>query len=1003
MKPLSAQTAASLGWDLGLYRIVAAVLSQRGVTDAESARRFINPSITDDWSDPEAIAGMTEVADSLARALRAEKRITIFGDYDVDGITASAIMHNTLLALGSESRIVLPLREGEGYGLSEAALERILETQPEVVLTVDCGITAAEEITFLQEQGIEVLVTDHHEPADALIPPVPATDPKLDSSSPVGILAGAGVALKLAAALGARFDKPDLWKSQIDLAALGTLGDSMPLVRENRSLVAAGLQAMDAHPRPGMTALQGISGRASQRTSAEDLSYGLIPRLNAAGRVSDPLIAFDLLSAQNPERALQLATRLEGLNKERRELEAELLSQAVKQIGSFAPEQKSLVVGGERWHEGVKGIVANRLVQEYGVPSIVFSLEDGIAVGSGRSVGSINLYAAISQLSSLLIRFGGHEAAIGVTLEQDRLDEFAEGLEALMQQVPHEQFSSAGEIDCQIGFEQLSLEAIDELEILEPYGRENPEPIFLTRGLLLKAPRFVGNGEKHLSFNLSDGVRELQAIWFNASCHKLEDLPALVDVVYHVRIDEWRGKRRIKLYVLDLLTNHSELLDEASQKHPAEQELEQIEQLILLGNRSELNRQIANRISGREVSLRAAQLKCLETLEQHQSTLAIMATGRGKSLIFQTYAATLALKQRKPSLFIYPLRSLISDQEFFLAGALGRLGLASASLTGATPTVERERIFKGVGEGSIQVVLSTPEFVLANAAKSTIWSHFSFVVIDEAHHIATSGQDFRPDYTRLERLRSLVGEAVILGLSATSDKPTTDAITRSLGIEQIVVDTSKRPNLLLDDQRNCECREEELVRIVAGSSRALVYVSSRVASIELCKLLRKQLSEKAQRIAFYNAALEPEDRRRVEDAFRTGDLDCLIATSAFGEGVNIPDVRDVVLYDLPYSLIDFNQMAGRAGRDGQEAHIHILAERSDTDYLRDHLACEEAPSEDETQGKAANDERQAQDKTVDAERQTSIRQLELFADWLFEASPLQVSSVIQGPLTPLET
>jgi single-stranded-DNA-specific exonuclease len=928
---------------------------------------------------------MQEVADSLERALHAGKRLLIFGDYDVDGITASAIMFNVLQALGATPQVVLPLRGSEGYGLTEAALQRIVAARPEVVLTVDCGISAFDEIAALTDRGIEVLVTDHHEISSTCALTVPAADPKLDSNCPAQILCGAGVALKLAAVIGSRFGQPDLWKSQLDLAALGTIADCMSLIGENRSLVLAGVKTIINHPRPGIAAVQQQSGRSDRPISSEELAFGLIPRLNAAGRVSDPLIAFDLLCCREPEEALRLALKLESLNGERKQLETLLMAQAARQIEPFDKSRKSLVVGGQRWHEGVRGIVASRLADRYGVPTLVFSLESGLAVGSGRSVGTLNLHEAVNGLSDLLVRFGGHEAAIGVTIDEQDLQDFSQRFEAVMQDTAPELFTQLDAIDCQISFDHLSLESIEELSILEPFGRENPEPRFMTCGLLLKSPRYVGADKQHLSLVLSDGARELQAIWFNAPYSEGEDLPAMADVIYRVQVDEWRGRRTIKLMVLDILTQQTDGL--SHQPSADNSQRESLTHLLLLGSQRAADEQIANLMNGSEVKLRAAQLKCLENLEQKRSTLAIMATGRGKSLIFHTHAAKLALQQGKPSLFIYPLRSLISDQEYFLTRSLAALGLSCASLTGSTPPEERERIALGVKDGTVQVVLSTPEFIVANAQRLEIWEEFGFVVVDEAHHIATSSESFRPDYTCLEQVRALTGGAVILGVSATSDKPTTDLIVADLAIESIVVDTSKRLNLQLSDKRNAANRGEELVNIVQASSRALVYTSTRSASIDLCRTLRKELPHKAQRIAFYNAALTAEDRYRVEESFRAGELDCLVATSAFGEGVNIPDVRDVALYDLPYSIIDFSQMAGRVGRDGQEATVHILAHQSDSEQMLLHLA---------------GDKERDEDKTLRSEQQTSIRQLELFTDWLFQTSPHGLLSVIQRPLTPME-
>lgn len=1012
IQEFSAAAATHLSTSLGVHSVVAGVLAARGITDPQQARDFLAPSLEAFWTEPEDIDGMSEVANCLEDAVRSNKRICIFGDFDVDGITASAIMANTLEALGSKASVVLPLRSSEGYGLSEAALERVYALEPEVLLTVDCGVSGAEEVEELKRRGIEVLITDHHEGSNEIPQGVPLADPKLDENSPQAILAGAGVALKLSAALGARFGEPDLWKESLDLATLGTVADCMPLTGENRALVAEGLKALNSKSRTGISVALETFGRNESNITTQTLSFGLIPRLNASGRVSDPAVSYDLVRAKDAARAQKLAIKLEELNKERKALEAYLYEQATLQIEAHQQQAKRvLVVGGENWHDGVKGIVAGKLSREYGVPALVFSFEGNLAIGSGRSVGTIDLHALVGKLSDMLLKFGGHKAAVGLTIEKERLSEFAARLQDEMLDVPAEAFESSECIDCLVCLELLSLQSVQELSSLEPFGEANPEPVFLSQDVLIKNARFVGGGTQHLSLVLSDGVREIEAIWFNTPYQELEQLPAVADVVYNAHIDEWRGRKKLKAQLLDLRSAKQE---DASLDQNANEELGQeqdeirqsqafLQNLLLNGKREALQDYLAERICGQKVNLRKVQLKCLETLEEKKATLAIMATGRGKSLIFQTHAAKLAFLQSKPSLFIYPLRSLINDQEYALTKSFERLGLKVASLTGATPEDKRKEIERKVSEGSVAAVLTTPEFIFANAHKLSLWQDFAFVAVDEAHHIATSDASYRPDYTRLEKLKTLMPEATILATTATSDKEVTDAITQSLGIASIVVDTSKRPNLTMVDRRNCDNRLAELERIVDESSKALIYVSSRASSIELCKHLRKEKRDKAPRIAFYNAALTPEDRQKVETSFRSGELCAVIATSAFGEGINIPDIRDVVLYDLPYSLIDFNQMAGRAGRNGEEAWVHVLAQEQDALHMSESLQ----EGLKQTADGACNDsaeEKLTNEDTLSASEEGSkaLQQLQQFANWLFKASSDGLSSVIQKPLTPLE-
>lgn len=985
LRTFSATKAVTLQSDIGLHSIVAGVLCARSIDTPEAARRFINPVLEDAWTDPAAIQNLPEIAQRLELAIKEGKRLCIFGDYDVDGITASAVMYNTFKELGVEATVVLPLRDGEGYGLSEASLERVYELKPDIVLTVDCGISSATEVLSLQERGVEVLITDHHESSGMVPSQVLVADPKLKPGSPQSILAGVGVALKLAALLGKRFGKPELWKTQLDLAALGTIADCMPLIEENRALVTAGLKAMNAKPRASIGAMFRLAGRTESVITAQSLSFGLIPRLNAAGRMSDPLIAFDLLKEEDPEKAERLALKLEELNTERRTIEGLLYEKAIEQMSKSTTARRSIVAGGENWHHGVKGIVASRLAREYGVPALVFSYEDGLAIGSGRSVGTIDLHQALQELSDLMVKFGGHRAAIGATLAVDNMDTFSRRLEELMQEIAPDEFQPAEEVDGIVSLEQLTLEAVDELAVLEPFGSDNPEPVFIAQDLILKSARYVGSDQKHISLLVSDGTRELSAIWFNARCASLEEIPLQADVVFTPKVDEWRGRRKVKLTIKDLIT--TEQTGSNAKEACAIATGNELEHHLFSRDHGAINGTLASRLQGSGIHLRAAQKKCLETLQAKKSTLGIMATGRGKSLIFHTHATKLALLEKKQSLFIYPLKSLINDQEYFLTHALEPLGLRCASLTGSTPEHSRSQLAKSIKDGSLSVVLSTPEFVMANAHTLDFWDRFAFVVIDEAHHIATSHAGFRPDYTALARLRTLMPKAVFLGLSATSDEKTTEEIVASLAIEQVVVDTSKRPNLLLDDQRECAERLQTLTQIAGESDKSLIYVSSRPRTIELCRNLRKALPDKAHKIAFYHAALTTEDRALVEQAFRDDELTCIVATSAFGEGVNIPHVRDVVLYDMPYSIIDFNQMAGRAGRDGQEAHIHLLACSSDIEQRRSHIAKETVLLE----GSVADDEHSATETA-----------LKLFSDWLFKESSHGLLSVIQRPLTPLK-
>jgi single-stranded-DNA-specific exonuclease len=991
-------TAASqmLADTCGLTPLVARTLVARNIRTIDAAEVFLHPCLERDWSDPARIPGMVAVADALEKAIRAGRRILVFGDFDVDGISATACMIRGLAALGVNAAHLIPNRIDEGYGLTAGALERAYEYNPELVVTVDCGISAHDEVAQMRARGIEVLVTDHHEPSEAVSTNVPVADPKLEKDSPQSILAGVGVALKLIALLGERLGRPQLWRDLVDLATLGTLADVMPLTGENRSLVAEGLALIERAPRPGIAAALALSRRDARVLTASELSFGLIPRLNAAGRMGDAHTALELLVDDDPARSFETAAALDAANRERRATESVLLAEARAQAEPLSHGQKVVVVAGEGWHEGVRGIVASRLASRYGLPTIVFTLTDDEARGSGRSVGAVNLFRALERCAEYTLRFGGHEAAVGVTVARDALEDFCARLEDVMAQEPGENFDSPLLVDAQVTLADLDVEAVEQLALLEPCGQDNREPLYVTRNLTLRNARAVGQQKNHLSFTATDGRDSLSGIWFQ--CPAIEEFLAwkgTVDVVYRPRVDEWNGARRVQLTVERIYRAGDDGSDEdrrfalaadgadaippaggtggaavappeppeppaamAPREPPAAAATPEppadgtpsapTEGLRALWERrageptADLTQQLASEIIGAPARLHQVQAEALVALEAGTSILTVMATGRGKSLIFQTYAARLALSERRASVFIYPLRALIADQLAHLNESFARLGLTVCSLTGENTADEKDALFQRLYEGTVDVLLTTPEFFALHVWRFAASERVGFVVFDEAHHIHTERTAEREGYHDLGALRlpERFSSARFLAVTATSDDRITSGICRALGIRDVIVDDARRPNLRVDDARDLRDpdRERFLVSIVERGEKTVIYANSRVQAITLARLLRKRLPAAAPATVFYHAGLSRAERRAIERGFRAGEFRVIISTSAFGEGVNIPDVAHVVLYHLPFSAVAFNQMSGRAGRDGQAATVHLLYTAADATLNRRLLA-----------------------------------------------------------------
>jgi single-stranded-DNA-specific exonuclease len=981
---VSAAIVDNLVSGCGVARIVAHALAARGIDDPQAARDFLRPDLGRDWSDPALIPGMLGVCDALEAAIRQQQRILVFGDFDVDGITATALMLRGLAALGVQADYLIPNRIDEGYGLTAAALERVFEKAPELVLTVDCGISSKLEVQQLLNRGIAVLVTDHHQPSDLVPEGIPLTDPKLEDDSPAAILAGVGVALKLMAMLGQRFGQPGLWLELVDLATLGTLADIMPLTGENRSLVARGLELLNCSSRPGIASLLALSRRQPDALKATDLSFTLIPRLNAAGRMGDPDLALRLLSDDDPANALGNAESLDAANSLRRRIESEVLDIALKQAEDGYHGQKIIIVAGPNWHEGVKGIVASRLVNRFGLPAIVFSVVDGEARGSGRSVGSINLFECVQSCAGLAKRFGGHQAAVGVTVAIEDLDEFRSRIEDVAAALPEQSFERQLTVDAELALAQLQLDAVAQLELLEPFGPGNPEPLFVSRNLALSGCRAVGAQKSHFSFTAGDGQHSLSGIWFQCPCiDELSRYKGKADIVYSPRVDEFNGRRRVKLMVSAIHKSDAVAADawadgaqqpvgQPALAQPADRAASNAEKPGPLGsvalphseggqegegtaavNASATTadapsagpgvappspQQLAERIVGAPIQLHQAQQAALEILESGQSLLAIMATGRGKSLVFQCHAARLALSERKASIFIYPLRALIADQQLQLAAGFGRLGLSCRALTGENSMAEKDALFAELYAGSVDALLTTPEFFRLHIWRFAQSGRIGLIVFDEAHHLATELQLERQAYHLLRSARTDFPDAQFLAVSATADDRISNDICQSLAIGQLVIDDSRRDNLLVDDARGAKDRDACLTGIIGRAAKTIVYVNSRSSAVVLTRMLRKQFPDRGEATAYYHAGMSRQQRQSVEAGFRSGAISTIISTSAFGEGVNIPDVSDVVLYHLPFSDVAFNQMSGRGGRNGQPATVHLLWSDADLELNRRILA-----------------------------------------------------------------
>jgi single-stranded-DNA-specific exonuclease len=536
IRPCPHRESSALARALGLSETTASVLVRRGYRDPEEARAFLDGAMP--GHDPLLLGGTATACAAIHSAVEAGKRIVVHGDYDVDGICATALAVLALRELGGDVGWHLPSRFEEGYGVSRQTLARLAGEGADVVLTVDCGITAVEEVEEAKRLGLDVIVTDHHQPGSELPDcPIVATRP---SAYPFPELCGTGVVYKLLQALGCATD------AHLDLVALATIADVVPLVDENRVLALAGLRLLAHTRRPGLQALM-RHARVDPATLDEGaVGFRLAPRINAAGRLCRPEAALELLLTDDRDEADRLAVELEGLNRERQQVEDRILREAVARVEEWPDAQRrrrAYVLAGEEWHEGVIGIVASRLVERYHRPVVLIAGADGAWKGSGRSIPPFDLHAGLAACAGHLERFGGHRAAAGLSIDPERLDAFAAAFAAYADDVlTDDDLRPVTRIDAVVAGKSLTLELCAELQRLAPFGLGNPAPTLLVAGCELAELAAVGDG-KHLRFRLRDAGRQLgTAIAFGLGS-QLDRFRRVgrYDVAFRLQENRWNG------------------------------------------------------------------------------------------------------------------------------------------------------------------------------------------------------------------------------------------------------------------------------------------------------------------------------------------------------------------------------------------------------------------------------------------------------------------------------
>ena len=501
--------------------LLAGILAARGITDPDEALTLLAGE--EELSDPELLTDMHKACQRIWQAIDNGETIVVYGDYDVDGVTATALLYQHLKGMGATVKCMLPSREGDGYGLSKNAIQSIHDKGCQLIVTVDNGISAVEEAEFAAQLGVDLIITDHHLPPEQLPKAVAVVDPRReDDTSPFKGLCGAGVAFKLCAALDG-CPAEEMLDYCGDLAAVGTVADVMPLTGENRTLVKAGLRQLQQTDRPGIEALLEEVGLAGKPVTAENVSYAIAPRINAAGRMDSAVTALQLVLCEDPDRAAELAHKLNQINVQRQETETQIF-QAVQQQLEQQPdclEDRVMLLWGRDWHPGVIGIVASRMVERTGRPVIIVTVDQqGEGKGSGRSVQGFNLHACIGSCADLLIRYGGHAMAAGLSVREENLPELRRRLNEWAARECPVLHTPPLCCDLAIHLDRITVDSVRRLEQLAPYGAENPTPVFLLQNAVLDGVYSVSEG-KHSRLRLRQGNASIYAVWFGMAPEQL--------------------------------------------------------------------------------------------------------------------------------------------------------------------------------------------------------------------------------------------------------------------------------------------------------------------------------------------------------------------------------------------------------------------------------------------------------------------------------------------------
>ncbi len=914
-------SVSSLERELNIPRLLAVLLVNRGIGTPEEAKRFLEITGAEEYN-PWKLKGIKDAVHILLNARNREESVVVYGDYDVDGITGTTLLLSVLRRLGWKVDFYIPNRMDEGYGLSKESIFDIFENGTKVVLTVDCGITSVEEIEYARFLGLKVIVTDHHEIKDELPRANAIVDPRQpDDTYPFKSLAGVGVAYKLLKAIVDALGVDYPLQEHLDLVALGTIADVVPILGENRYFVKKGLERLAKTKSVGVKALLMATKVNPSTLDSIDISFKIAPKLNAVGRLSDASLALKLLLSEDREEAGRITTELMKYNSKRQYIEGKIFEEALSMIekDSRYEEEKILVIAGKGWHPGVIGIVASKILSRYYKPVVVIATDPTeIARGSVRGIDGTNVVELLGQVSDLLLEYGGHELAAGFTINKKNINEFRRRINEIAEQtIAPELFSPRLYIDSEFYLSDINTNVMQGLAKLSPYGHGNPEPTFLLKDMSIKSVHYFGPSSQHVLLTLTDGKRDGHFVGFNKA-YIFDDYryirPALLkaNVVFTPRKTEWMGYPNLQLYIKDLEITVSDILREEIEdkkfvfhmfNHSGSEESREEKDIFI--SDLEKKRRI-HVVMKRMESKKSARIK-----DKGENSIIILDV-KG----YEAFVPNMLFSSKSDDvniLIILPTTSILNRVYNLFLDTFGFMNYRINYCDGINFSSWQNN-GGGITFTDAAVVSSNLDAFYEKDFDEVIFSNYSYLYpIDKG-----------------ERFEIFFKYKPMFYLDWHSSKEIIDHLRIKFGIENLILDKECKSNLMIVDRRNVENKFEVLLSLISTGETFAIFTNTPSKTVKLAHNIGMKMKDAYHNgeIIFYNERLSPFQKHKIISLIRNRKIKILVTTPSFPANLAEGAFKNLVYYDLGFTIGDILLPLSMISKE-QEVFLYLLYSKKD--------------------------------------------------------------------------